>query len=217
MKTRTTRAKAIPRSVSRVSAPVLELNWSHFGISYRVTTWPEVVLERLTGDCWESVAISEGLLASGGVQLDVSAWRRYLEFVPAGERAFLERFRFGRLGALLILAHCPGLLADLNETPALVSFLAAHAELRGTNELRWDEVAAVYERAGVFALLEWLGLPASRQTLAVLKNLIDPDVPRCLLTPLRALLWRPSALFILERSPELSDQQLARYCHALAA
>jgi hypothetical protein len=214
---RTTRAKAVSRSASRVSAPVIELSWSHFGILYRVTTWPEVVLERLTGERWEPVAISEGLLASGSVQLDVAAWRRYLDYVPAAERAFLEKFRFGRLGALLMGAHCPGLLADLDETPALVSFLAAHDELRGTGELRWDEVAAVHERGGVFAVLEWLGLPASRQTLAILRNLVDPDVPRRLLEPLRALLWRPEATLVLERSTELTDRQLARYCHALAA
>ena len=63
----------------------------------------------------------------------------------------------------------------------------------------------------------FLGLPASRDTLSILRNLIDPDVPRRLLEPLRALLWRPEATFVLQRMPALTDQQLSRYCHALAA
>lgn len=213
MKLRTTRAKA-DRSVT---APSIDLTWSHFGTVYRVTPWPDAVLERRNGDQWEPVAVGEGILASGSVQLDAAAWRRYLDFVSAVERVFLERFRYGRLGALLIVARCPALLADLDETPALVPFLAAHDELRGSGELRWDEVAAVHERGGIFAVLEWLGLPASRDTLSILRNLIDPDVPRRLLEPLRALLWRPEATFVLQRMPALTDQQLSRYCHALAA
>jgi len=213
MKLRTTRAKA-ERSAS---APAIDLTWSHFGTLYRVTPWPEAGLERRNGDRWEPVAVGEGILASGSVQLDAAAWRRYLDFVSPTERVFLERFRYGRIGALLIVACCPALLADLDETPALVPFLAAHDELRGSGELRWDEIAAVHERGGIFAVLEWLGLPASRDTLSILRNLIDPDVPRRLLEPLRALLWRPEATFVLQRMPALSDQQLARYCHALAA
>lgn len=109
--------------------------------------------------------------------------------MSAAESAFLERFRYGRLSALLIVARCPALLADLDGTPALLPFLAAHDELRGSGELQWDEVAAVHERAGIFAVLEWLGLPASRDTLlSILRNLINPHVPRRLLEPLRAAL-----------------------------
>ncbi|MET0262551.1 MAG: hypothetical protein ABW223_06620 [Rariglobus sp.] len=217
MKSRTARAKVTARPASRFSPAPLELAWAHFGVTYRVTVWPEVALERLNGERWEPIAVGEGIIASGSVQLDTAAWRRYLDYVPAAERTFLERFRFGRLAALLMVARCPSLLVDLDETPALVPFLAAHAELRGTEALRWDELAVVHERGGIFAVLEWLGLPASRQTLAILRNLVDPDVPRSLLEPLRALLWRPEATFILQRSSALTDQQLARYCHALAA
>lgn len=203
------------RSVAK--APAVELTWSHVGGLYRMTAWPEVKLERLIGEHWLESAAGEEMLGSGMLQIDAGAWRRYLEFMPAAERAFVERFRYGRLGAVLIVARCPQVLADLDQTPALVSFLAAHASLRGTASPRWDEVAAVYERNGVFGLLEWLGLPASRETLSVLRNLIDPDVPRHLLEPLRALLWRPSAALMLQRTPGLTDRQLARYCDALAA
>lgn len=229
MKTRTACSKLISTSrpvrtsraprVSRVSdrAPSVELAWTHVGALYRMTAWPEVRLERLIDERWLESAATEEALASGMLQVDAVAWRRYLEFVPAAERAFVEKFRYGRLGALLIVARCPQMLADLDETPALVSFLAAHASLRGMASPHWDEVAAVHERGGVFGLLEWLGLPASRETLVILRNLVDPDVPRRLLEPLRALLWRPSATFVLQRTTELTDKQLARYCHALAA
>ncbi len=228
MKTRTTRSKLIStsrpvrtarvtRTVAASAASVVQLTWSHLGALYRVTVWPDACLERLDGDRWVSASAGEDVLASGALQVDAGAWRRYLEFVPAAERVFLGKFRFGRLAALLIVARCPRLLEDLDETPALVSFLAAHASLRGTSGPRWDEVAAVHERGGIFAVLEWLGLPASRETLSILRNLVDPDVPRRLLEPLRALLWRPSATFVLQRTPDLTDRQLARYCHALAA
>jgi len=51
----------------------------------------------------------------------------------------------------------------------------------------------------------------------ILRNLVDPDVPRRLLEPLRSMLWEPAAIFALQRMPEITDQKLARCCHALAA
>lgn len=224
MNTRTTdrvsrpaRAKAVSRPVSRTSPAPAELIWQHFGVLHRLTVWPEVVLERRAGEGWEPADAGAAVLDAGAVGLDAAAWRRYLEFVPAAERAFLQRFRYGRLAALVLVARCPGLLADLESTPALVAFLAAHAELRGASAHPWDEMTALHERAGVFGLMEWLGLPADRGALAVLGNLCDPDVPRCLLEPLRTLLWRPAASMILQRATSLTDRQLAGYCHALAA
>lgn len=229
MKTRTTRSKLISTRrpvrtrVPRVSAepsamaPSLDLAWSYLGVSHRATVWPEVALEKCVDGKWIAAEATEDVLASGMVEISAESWRRYLEFMPSAERAVAEKFRYGRLATVLLLARCPELLADLDDTPALVAFLAAHASLRGTNGPRWDEVAVVRERGGVFGLLEWLGLPASRDTLAILRNLIDPDVPRRLLEPLRALLWRPAATFVLQRSPAMTDVQLAKYCHALAA
>ena len=205
---------------SRKSAPGIppvQLTWSHHGTRYRVTAWPDVRCERQESERWIPVALSEERLDAAGLRLDRGAWKTYLEFVPAAERAFLEPFRFGRLAALLLLARGPEMLADLAETPALVSFLAAHASLRGAERLRWEEIVAVHERGGIFGVLEWLGLPASRQTLTVLRNLVDPDVPKRLLGPLRSLLWEPGATQALQRVTEITDRKLAHYCHALAA
>src|SRR5690606_21748464 len=124
---------------------------------------------------------------------------------------------FGRLAALRVITCCPSLLADLGETPALTAFVAAHATLRGAAVSRWDEITVHHERGGVFGLLEWLGLPATRETLAALRNLIDPDVPRRLPGPLRPSLWAPATLAALQRAPAISDRQLADFCHPLAA
>ena len=196
----------------------LELTWSHFGARWRATLWPDVRFEHETADGdWVPEAPSEEVVESGAVGLDDAGWRRFLEFMPAEERTFFRRFHLGRLGALQVVLRCPGLLPDLAATPSLVAFLTHHASLRGAAGARWEEIAAIHERSGIFGLLEWLGLPASRQTLGILRQIADPDVPRRLLEPLRTRLWEPESIWLLERSGPMTDRQLACRCHALAA
>lgn len=195
----------------------LALTWSHCGALYRVTPWPEVRFECLYGEDWIATSPTEDALATAAQECGEAAWRPYLEFVPAEVRAFLERFTITRMEALQMIARSPELLGELNETPALTAFVASHAALRGTSGACWDEINAVHERNGVFGLLEWLGLPASRQTLGVLQAIVTPDVPKRFLEPLRTMLWEPTALFALKRMPAITDRELARTCHALAA
>ena len=204
------------RSQKKCLFPVA-LTWSHCGVPYRVTPWPEVRFERLYGDEWIVTVPSVEALASAAQTCGVLEWRPYLEFVPAPVRDFLAQFPYSKMEALQIAARCPALLAELAETPALSAFVAAHVTLRGTPDPAWDEINAVHERGGVFGVLEWLGLPASRQTLAILRNVAAPDLPRRFLEPLRSMLWEPRALFVLQRLPAITDRQLAQYCHALAA
>ena len=90
-------------------------------------------------------------------------------------------------------------------------------KLRGGSRSAWSEIEAVYEREGIFGLLQWLGLPASRQTLAILRNITDPDLSRRLLEPLRAALWEPEAIWALTHARAITDECLAKACHALAA
>jgi len=159
-------------------ASPLELSWSHFGARWRATLWPEVRFERETAeDVWGPEMPSEDVVASGAVALDDAGWRRYSEFLPPEERAFLGKFHFGRLGALQVIVRCPTLLPELVATPALAAFLAQHASLRGTAGRGGREIAAIHERSGIFGVLEWLGLPASRQTLGILQQITDPDLP----------------------------------------
>lgn len=195
----------------------LALAWSHGGISYRVTAWPEVQFERLFGEDWVVVSPGEETLASAAQSCGAAAWSAYLEFVPTAERELLERFSFARMEALQVVARCPGLVAELCETPALTTYLAAHVTLRGTRGPAWAEINAIHERSGIFGVLEWLGLPASRQTLTILHNMAEPDVAKRLLEPLRSMLWEPRAIFALQRMPAITDRVLERFCHALAA
>jgi hypothetical protein len=195
----------------------LALTWTHCGVPYRVTPWPEVRFERLYGAGWIALSPAEDVLASAAVACGRLEWQPYLEFVPADVRDFLASFAFARMEALQVATRCPALLPALLETPALTAFIAAHASLRGTAAPGWAEINAVHERNGIFGVLEWLGLPASRQTLAILHNLISPDVPKRLLDPLRSLLWEPRAIFALQQIPAITDRHLALYCHALAA
>ena len=205
-----------PRRTKKCLVP-LALAWSHGGVPYRVTAWPEVQFERLYGTDWIPIAPSEEVLASAAQACGPLEWRPYLEFVPADVREFLARFSFARMEALQVIARCPALLPALAETPALTAFVAAHVGLRGTARPCWSEIGAVHERNGVFGVLEWLGLPASRQTLAILRNVEEPDLPKRFLAPLRTLLWEPRTIFALQRLPAITDRQLASYCHALAA
>jgi len=195
----------------------LALTWSHIGIAYRVTPWPEARFERRYGEEWIPATVSEGAMASAAQSCGASEWKPYLEFVPAEVRLLLEQFSYTRMEVLQVVARGPSLLSALAGTPALAAFLAAHVSLRGTEQPSWREINAVHERGGVFAVLEWLGLPASRQTLAILRSITEPDLPKRFLEPLRSMLWEPQAIFALQRVPAIDDRQLARFCHALAA
>ena len=195
----------------------LALSWSHSGVLYRVTPWPEVRFERRLGDEWIPTSPAEEVLASAALALGPLDWQPYLEFVPAGVRGFLAQFGYACVEALQVIARCPALLPELAETPALTAFVAAHMSLRGTPTPGWAEINAMHDRSGIFGVLEWLGLPASRQTLAILRNIEEPDIPQRLLEPLRTMLWEPQTIFALQRLPAITDRQLARHCHALAA
>lgn len=209
---------------SRLSAPVAaapaapDLVWIHDGVRHRVSVWPEVAFEQETvPGSWERAEPSDAALASAALGVGAARWRQYLEFVPAAEREFLQRFQFSRMAALAVIVQCPGIFEELAASPALTAFVAAHLGLRGGSQSAWAEIAAVYERDGVFGLLQWLGLPASRQTLTILRNIADPDLPRRLLEPLRSALWEPEAIWALAHAPALTDESLAETCHALAA
>lgn len=205
-------------SPAQVAAPV-QLTWSHFGRLHRVTAWPEVEFAADYDGVWVAYepAPSAAEFIAGVVMLDAAKWQRYLEFLPAAEREFVRSFRFGRLAALTVITRCPALLNDLAPTPALMPLVAAHVQLRGGSEPRWAELAAVHERAGLFGVLEWLGLPASRSTLAILGRIADADLPRRLLEPIRAALWQPAAVLRFERGATLSENALVHGCPAFAA
>src|SRR3954467_8934051 len=143
----------------------LALTWSHIGVTYRVTAWPEVRFERLYGDDWIATSPAEEVFSSAAQALGPKEWRSYLDFVPRDVQEFIARFSFARMEALQVAAHCPGLVGELTEIPALTAFISSHTGLRGTTTPRWGEINAVYERSGMYGVLEWLGLPASRQTI----------------------------------------------------
>ncbi|WP_146180058.1 hypothetical protein [Opitutus sp. ER46] len=199
----------------RCSVP-LAYGWSHAGEAYRVTPWPDVQFERLYGDEWLVVEPTPEVLAAAGARADRKTWQAFLSFVPAHVQEFLGRFRRHRLAALQVAARCPDLVASLEAAPALTVFVAQHAGLRGIAGPRWAELAAVFERGGVYGVLEWLGLPASRQTLAILQSVVTPDLDPLLLEPLRKVLWAPQGIFALARLPEITDRDLNDAC-ALAA
>lgn len=202
---------------SKKLSRTVELTWSHQAVRYCVTA--DLAFLRECDDRWVDYAPdpSSGAFASAADIISELRWLAFLEFVSEGERELVMRFGPGRLAALAVVSRCPALMDDLQATPALVPFLAEHVILRGTTEPRWEEINAVYERGGLFALLEWLGLPASRQTLTILQRIAQPDLPRRLLEPVRSALWEPETIWLLQRTPSLTEIALQHHCHALAA
>ncbi len=212
------RASRSARSAALQVATGPDLNWIHDGVRHRVTVWPEVRFEfEGTPGVWREGEFAATAFASTALGVTAAQWRRYLEFVPVAERKFLEGFSYGRMAALHVIVRCPELFFTLATTPALTAFLSIHLNLRGGEEPRWAEITAVFEREGLFGLLQWLGLPASRQTLSILGNIEDPDLPQRLLGPLRAALWDPTTIWALARAQHLTDERIAETCHALAA
>ncbi|HVU35037.1 MAG TPA: hypothetical protein VHE61_16505 [Opitutaceae bacterium] len=194
----------------------LALSWSHAGADYRAMPWPDLRIERRCGDEWLPFNPSLAALRAAAAELSPGAWRSFLEFVPTGVREFVGQFQSNRLAALVVAARCPDLVGTLAECPALTAFAAAHVTLRGTEGPRWNELNAQYERGGAFAVLEWLGLPASRDSLAILRNLVAPDLAPALLGSLRTILWKPEGIFALARLPAIGQRELSDAC-ALAA
>lgn len=211
-------ATAAHSPVSGGEAGFAGLAWIHDGVRHRVSHWPEVHFEReYVPGLWEAADPSPAALASATLGVAPARWRLFLDYVPEPESGFLRQFAYGRMAALLVRVRCPALGAALREVPALTGFIAAHLELRGGVAAAWSEADALFEREGVFGVLQWLGLPASRQTLRILRCISDPDLPLRLLAPLRSALWEPEVMVTLSQAPALSDEQLARACHALAA
>lgn len=206
-------------AATQKNARLVQLTWSHFGILYRVTAWPEVAFETQQDEKWVAIEVdpSSDIFAAAAVMLGRTEWNRYLEFVPKAERAFIEKFRFGRLAALAVITRCPGLLGDLDSLPLLTSFVAAHVPLRGCGRPAWGEIEAVHERGGLFGLLEWLGLPASRQTLDALAHIAEVELAKRLLEPVRETLWNPIAKSALARAESISERELEVTCSVLAA
>ncbi len=213
--TRSSRSRGVSQPTTSLRA---SLGWIHDGFRHCVTLWPEIRFEReIAPGEWVVGEMSEDALASAALALSAAQWRGVLEFVPAGVRELLGKFDGGRVAALHVIARCPALLPELLELPALTPFLALHQSLRGGTTPAWSEVTAVLEREGIFGVLQWLGLPASRQTLAILRQIAEPDLSRRLLEPLRAALWEPEAIWALSHAETLTDARIAEACHALAA
>ncbi|MCX6937814.1 MAG: hypothetical protein NTU80_07930 [Verrucomicrobia bacterium] len=207
------RAKSVTKSASVRSAKLKlvaaevspELSWSSLGRSYRVGVWPEPVFMRTNREgAWEAYAPDPEAdeFAAAAVLLGAREWARYLDFAPTEVAAFMAGFGGGKLEAWAVLTQCPELLPVLAEAPALASFLAGHVSLLGAEGPRWAEIRAVYERGGHWALLDWLGLPATHKGWEALRGLQTPEIARKDLLQCRARLWAVPG---------------ARLSHALAA
>ena len=111
------------RSRPTVAADPVQLTWAHYGRLHRVTAWPEVQFAADHDGRWEAYEpdpSSEAFIA-GAIMLDAGKWQRYLEFLPAAGRAFVNAFKHGRLAALVVLARCPALADELAAVPALLA------------------------------------------------------------------------------------------------
>ena len=201
--TKSPAVRSVRKSTDTEFSP--ELCWSSLGRSYRVGVWPEPVFMRTKRDgAWEVYTPDPGAeeFGAAAVLLSNKGWANYLEFVPSEAAAFVAGIGAGKLEAWAVLTQCPELLPVLEQAPALVTFLAGHVALLGAEAPRWTEVRAVYERGGHWALLDWLGLPATRKGWEALCGWHLADIARKDLLQCRARLWAVPG---------------ARLSHALAA
>jgi phage terminase large subunit-like protein len=208
--------------MKRISAPKsapVQLTWSHMGVLYRATAWPDVAFEEHREGKWIAFdpEPASDVFAAAAVMLGRSEWKRYLEYVPESISSLLMKFRTSRMAALSLLVRCPELAAELEQTPALASFLAHHQQLRGGSRPAWGEISAVYERTGIYGLLEWLGLPASKDTLEGLARLVDPEIPKRLLERVREVMWNPIVTAQLIHSEPSTRKEVATQLEVLAA
>lgn len=194
-----------------------DLVWSHYGERYRVDH--ELNFQHETESGWVRWLPdpSTTIFCSAADAISETRWASFLDYVPAAERRLLELFDAGRASVLAVVAFCPSLVADLLATPALAPFVAEHVRLRGLPGPRWEEIAAVHRRGGIHAVLEWLGMPSSRQTLAILQKIAEPDLARRLLEPIRTSLWEPETIWFLQHTPALTERVLSRHCECVAA
>ncbi|MFT3780602.1 MAG: hypothetical protein QM790_01215 [Nibricoccus sp.] len=194
-----------------------ELVWSHYGERYCVDNELNFSREE-SGEWlpWEPDP-SSSVFSSAADGVSPFRWDAFLQFVPAAQRRLLEQFDTGRMAVLAVVAYCPGLVEDLLATPALAPFVAEHVRLRGATAPCWEEIEAVHARGGVYGLLEWLGMPASRQTITILQKITNPDLGRRLLAPIRSSLWEPETIWFLQHTPQLTERQLMHHCECVAA
>jgi len=196
------------RHSQKSAALPLSLQWAHYGVLHRITAWPDVRLEKNYSEEWIPIRPSAELLEAASLELSrrghSTHWDYYLDFVPQAEREFIASFEFNRVSALFAASHCPALLPELRRTPALTVFLAEQLELRNASEAAWAQLNAVYERAEIWGVLEWLGLPATAHTLSTLGALDSPDLPRRFLEPLRAELWQQPQSRATPPQPQLN-------------
>ena len=212
------RARMMKRALSPRKLSPVQLSWSHFGVLHRATVWPDVQFESHVDGKWVPFDPdpSTAIFSAAAVMVGRAEWKQYLDFMPARERAFVEGFTSARLSALAVLVRCPALLPLLEEVPALTSFVSLHRDLRGTPAAAWQEIEATYERGGIYGLLEWLGLPACRDTLDALSNVDDPEISRRHLERVREALWNPAVAATFAAADSYSETQIVS-CHAMAA
>ena len=180
------------RSSSRRSVNLApDLIWHHMGKGYRVSIWPEVAFEKeISQGLWRSYTPDPrgDVFCAGAVMLDRRRWKPYLEFCPQSWVSLIEKFSFHRLHALTALALCPALQEDFEDSPILALLAASHADLRGSAP-EWGELNAVREHGNVYSVMEWLGLPSTKEALEQLQQ-IDLDIPLRDLRRVREVLWQ---------------------------
>ncbi len=187
-----------------------DLIWHHLGKAYRVSIWPEVAFEQeISQGLWRPFTPDprSDVFCAGAVMLDRRRWKPYLEFCPSSWTELIERFSFHRLHALTALAFCPALQEDFETSPILALLAAAHAELRGSAP-EWGEINAVREHGNIYAVMEWLGLPSTKEALEQLQH-IDLDIPLRDLRQVRELLWKRHDARLSSRGASFSFSPMA--------
>lgn len=184
------RTMPIPLFATTFTAPT----WTTAARTYRIMPNP-LCFEYRTASGWAPHCPNptEDSWADAELAVQNADWNGFLSFTEPWVRDLASQFEAHRLAALAVAASCPELGRALCGIPSLTVLVAIHGSLRGESRPHWEEIDAIYERNGIYGVMEWLGLPASRSALAAFRLIEDPALPLSLANRLRENLWNAAA------------------------
>lgn len=133
---------------------------------------------------------------------------QFMEPVPAECLSAIGQFTSRQWHMMALLARCPGALDLVQSTPALAFALASNWVFPTTGPSQPMRSARRLVRLPQSAICEWLGFPARRSSVNVLRKLRTADISIASLLYLRDGLWDEEAARLLRHCRVITRQTI---------